>query len=63
MNTNRRTVTVNYTIPGDRAIRVARVILIKGYSDEADIPRVLAVKHYSTNERADDIFILSVRDN
>jgi hypothetical protein len=50
-NTNtRRTLTVAYSLDGENKLREASVAITDGYSTVADIPRILAVKHYSSNE-------------
>lgn len=55
-----RNVSVIYTIEGVAAPKTAGVALVADYTTEADIPAILAVKHFSDNKRANLITVLDV---
>jgi len=57
-----RKVNVIYTVAGEDGPKTARVALVEDYTTEADIPLILAVKHFSDNKRADLITVLDVLD-
>ena len=59
----RQTVHVTYRLSTDREStqRISPVLLIDGYSNEDSVPAILAVKHFSTNERANEVHVLDIR--
>ncbi|WP_395297353.1 hypothetical protein ACF9IK_30895 [Kitasatospora hibisci] len=53
---------VAYTLAGERAVRRAEVAVVPGYSQEGDIPRILAARLTGNPADGRRIVLLDVRE-